>query len=474
MNIFFCTPTNLYEWIDIAYNVNNSVDNKVVGQLINSSESHKHRNINWVLFDSDYMSNIYFHNYSLYNDKIDNSIINDNINMYNMIMMRDHWYLFKNESVNIFKFYYLYWMNIVSNYNIDIVVFNITPHRVFDYPLYCLCHYKGVNKLICTRNSILNKIFTRHSVKYDAYYDNRLFNNSYSFKIPEKFINYENKILKSYEYAEPYYMKKQKRNNVDKKIKSFIHKRNWYSAFFYKPSIIFRYLIDKLKKDKYINKLKNKYILSSVYPDYNSKYIYIPLHYQPERTTIPEGMEYADQVELIKKMNTIVPKDYYIYVKEHPSQFMLSRGWQGRDSNYYNRILSIDNRIKLIDINTDPFNLIDNSLCVITITGTSAIESILRGTPAFIMGYPWFYPALNKEKYSYNTIINIENNSSYIIKEQRKSIIQYMNNNEKNGKYGYTERGSKTNEENSHVCIKNITKLILRDIKYIKSNKALE
>jgi len=126
----------------------------------------------------------------------------------------------------------------------------------------------------------------------------------------------------------------------------------------------------------------------------NYKYIYFPLHYQPEATTYPYGDVFIDQILAIKLLSSILPNDIKILVKEHPDTFNLSKtayikGAFNRATNYYRLISEIDN-VQVIPMKSDTFKLIDSSIAVATLTGGSGIEAILRGKPSLIFGNAWY------------------------------------------------------------------------------------
>jgi hypothetical protein len=122
----------------------------------------------------------------------------------------------------------------------------------------------------------------------------------------------------------------------------------------------------------------------------NKKFVYFPLHYQPERTTNPEGGEYYDQFQALAKLRSILEDDVGIYIKEHPSQFWPNRsGGCARNEDYYRNLNAIDG-ICFVDTAHDAFELIDNSLFVATITGTVGVESVARGKPVLVFGNPWY------------------------------------------------------------------------------------
>jgi len=120
------------------------------------------------------------------------------------------------------------------------------------------------------------------------------------------------------------------------------------------------------------------------------KYVYFPLHYQPEATTAPRAGFFADQQIIVDIVSRALPDGVYLVVKEHPAQ-LLSQNWgiSGRYLGYWERINRHDNVI-LIDRHKDSRQLIKGSLGVVTATGTAGFEAILLGKPCFVFGQPWY------------------------------------------------------------------------------------
>lgn len=171
----------------------------------------------------------------------------------------------------------------------------------------------------------------------------------------------------------------------------------WHDSSFYCNSNISRlekvyfYILNYFKINKKI-RICNKY---STYPKKNSKYIYFALHAQPERTSQPEGMQFADQILAIKKLSLVLPDDTKIYVKEHWAQFIKWPPenslfmYNERPDNFYEEISKI-NKVELIDFKHDSRHLIENSICVTTITGSVGLEALKINKPVITFGYPWY------------------------------------------------------------------------------------
>jgi hypothetical protein len=125
----------------------------------------------------------------------------------------------------------------------------------------------------------------------------------------------------------------------------------------------------------------------------DTPYIYVPLHYQPEKTTSPEGGVFVSQRMMVDLLSKCIPPNWLVYVKEHPVQLSIgnrkAKGHQGRIPAFYDDIAALPN-VKLISLAHDSFVLIDHAQAVATVTGTTGWEAVIRGKPALIFGHAWY------------------------------------------------------------------------------------
>lgn len=128
--------------------------------------------------------------------------------------------------------------------------------------------------------------------------------------------------------------------------------------------------------------------------DFSKPFIYFPLHYQPELSTNPLGGYFRDQLLALELMVISLPQDWEIYVKEHPTQWLVggNRYSPYRPKDYYSSLARFPS-VRLIPINSDSFELIRKAKVVATISGTAGWEAVLRGKPALVFGYPWYQHA---------------------------------------------------------------------------------
>mgnify|MGYP005848751215 CR=1 FL=1 len=117
----------------------------------------------------------------------------------------------------------------------------------------------------------------------------------------------------------------------------------------------------------------------------SGKYVVVFPHYQPERTSVPEGYGFAQQKLMVLAVREALPKDVHVLVKEHPSTFTNDCQTIGRWPSWYQSINEMEG-VDFIDIRTDNFNVIDNAIATATLSGTVANESLLRGVPTVIFG----------------------------------------------------------------------------------------
>ena len=114
---------------------------------------------------------------------------------------------------------------------------------------------------------------------------------------------------------------------------------------------------------------------------FNEKYVYFPLQFEPERTLLIASPFYTNQLEVLKNVAKSLPIDYFLFVKEHPSQSL--NNW--RKIEYYKQILKIPN-VKFIHPSISSLTLVKNSDLVVTITGTSGLEAAFFQKPSIVFG----------------------------------------------------------------------------------------
>lgn len=123
-----------------------------------------------------------------------------------------------------------------------------------------------------------------------------------------------------------------------------------------------------------------------------TNFIYFPLHYQPERTTVPEAGIWRNQLLLARMLSSICEKyeeQMYLVIKEHPRQPNGDpRQTLMRAPDFYQRLSELPHTI-LVDTFSDSDVLLRSARVVVTPNGTSAWEAVRFGTPSLTMAVTW-------------------------------------------------------------------------------------
>ncbi|HUS31596.1 MAG TPA: hypothetical protein VMZ53_23985 [Kofleriaceae bacterium] len=116
-------------------------------------------------------------------------------------------------------------------------------------------------------------------------------------------------------------------------------------------------------------------------------FVLYPLQRQPESSIDVLGSRFSNQVELVRALARTVPSTHDLYVKEHPI------GVGDRPPRVFRELRSIPG-VKLVDPAVSSFALADAADLIVSVSGTAALESALRGRPAATIGKMFFGPIL--------------------------------------------------------------------------------
>lgn len=321
-----------------------------------------------------------------------------------------------------------YWHYVLKKLDINLVIFEEEPHQSSLYILYKIAKFLSVEVRMVIRtiaelgvipstgfenqNPILISNYHKNIKKYHQTNELNL-----ERKLTSYFSNLSgeyDEVLKAHlwdqlETFEELYVKNEKSKVYRKLFSSGIKKllrfrNNIISLSFQSDQKVkgkslqdsqlnyVKFLLYKLKTINKKKKLLEIYKRLSVeFQRGDNQYVVCALQYQPEKSTCPLGGVYNDQIVMIKQIREAIPLNITIYVKEHPSQFIYDYARYGefyRSKEYYMEILRIPNT-KLVNMDTNIFELIDNSLFVASVTGTICWEAVNRRKPALCFGKSW-------------------------------------------------------------------------------------
>lgn len=109
--------------------------------------------------------------------------------------------------------------------------------------------------------------------------------------------------------------------------------------------------------------------------------VFFALHYQPEQSTLAQGLWHANQTALVENISKSLPLGYTLVVKEHPWGRGNRPMWQYKHMNGFYNVMFCDAPSKQIIQHVD---------AVITVTGTVVMEALVFDKPAVMLGRNYF------------------------------------------------------------------------------------
>ncbi len=144
----------------------------------------------------------------------------------------------------------------------------------------------------------------------------------------------------------------------------------------------------------HMRKMKRFYDSIAVEFDMSKKYIFYALHFDPEANTMARA-RFSNQLSVIKQLSQSLPKDWILYVKEHPDQFKLNKpGWwfyllsihKYRTKDFYKELLKFDN-VNLLKHKVKSQEIIESAEAVSTINGSIASEALIFKKSLILFGH---------------------------------------------------------------------------------------
>jgi len=116
-------------------------------------------------------------------------------------------------------------------------------------------------------------------------------------------------------------------------------------------------------------------------PDYGEEYIYYPLHSPIDFQLTVRETRYLNQIALAEYIANVLPYGVHLYIKEHPASI------GGYNYSRVSRLLKNRN-VKLINPAVNSYDLVERSLCVITINSKVGVEALMQGKKVMVLGEP--------------------------------------------------------------------------------------
>ncbi len=284
-----------------------------------------------------------------------------------------------------------YWNAILEHYRPDAVIFPVPPHTVYNFILFNLAKSRNMKTVMFENSWVTDRALTYNDYEKgspalkEALKRNARKNFTLTDLSPDLQNYYRAKIGHD---PVPLYMKHQKSDAVGWHGKYRTMVGGWQSI---KTGRVLRSAWSFVRKHVGPN-LRKEYSKLQQAPDFSSPFVYLPLGFQPERSSSPQGGFFVDQILMTEIVSAALPPGWQIYVKEHPSQWWLRLGVaysSNRYRGYYEKLREIKN-VRLVPVETNTFELITHCRAVASFGGTAGWEAALRGRPVLNFGYPWY------------------------------------------------------------------------------------
>lgn len=281
---------------------------------------------------------------------------------FNDINSRRYYYVPGRESETyngfMLTFYKVY--ELIKSHEINLILFANIPHEGFDFVLYKVAEYLGIHCIMSYQSLISNRFWLTNTMSGLGLFD----------KVPKIF----EKEPSGYSLPQNwFYMKGSDR---DAAYSFFELVKEVLGKIYRTPPALVRYI--------YARQYRTSVSRLSSFPIKGEKFIYFPLHLQPELTTSALGGEYADQLLAIEALRSWLPAEYAIYLKENPKQTEKQRG-----PFFYKRLAALPN-VRLLGRQENSIELIKQSIGVATITGTAGWEALFYAKPVLVFGAAWY------------------------------------------------------------------------------------
>ena len=333
------------------------------------------------------------------------SIILTKMSQYQHIIMMAFTRRVKNDNylymTNQYYDYLRFWNGYLDEKKVNIVLFEAPPHEFHDMLIYFICKCRNIKTLMFAHvykgYYILTDDISKFSI--EDLWEGNVASNGIE-KLDESFTEllyrYSNVNEIPTAEAKPDYYKRtgiisglsSKRLGLFRRI-AYAGLYAFQTIFQTKNLKLIRFLSNQDLQRDYLNIFEEAvqyYDAVSIKPDYDKKYVYVALHYQPEMTTLTFGGYYENQILMVRLLASVVPDNCVLYVKEHPRMFVDFLQYpNARDVRYYQELHSIKN-VKLIDRKTNTYELMQHCAFVATVTGTVGIEALFRNKQVIHFG----------------------------------------------------------------------------------------
>ncbi len=351
--------------------------------------------------DKGYAPYNYEDKYS-YSEDFINPILSYRFHKYavNSIYTFDHF-----EKLRMMNRHIRYWFHYLTKNKIDCVFFTLVPHFGFEYIIYSLCQvlniktamsYYGTPSGFSFVFSNTDDAFTNIKSAYGKLLEttnpseltlSEPFEREYQSKrdVNIKPWHADLKLLDQFDKHGTFKEEEQSRQKEWKRKTSSGKMQQLKDKIKRRFDIDYLHYTIKYGKKNYWQRLYEYFdTIAEKEVKLSENYIYLPLAYQPELSSMPLGNYFFYQQHIVDMITHYLPDGWYLYIKEHilPSNRM-------RNIQFY-QDLKQNTKVKLVSTSVSSNELVKNSRAVATITGTPGWEGIVNNKPCLLFGTCFF------------------------------------------------------------------------------------
>ncbi|MDA7814970.1 hypothetical protein N8964_01955 [Pontimonas sp.] len=296
-----------------------------------------------------------------------------------------------------------HWLTSLRQVKPDLVLFAVTPHFVETFALYHAACFLGIQGLWFQPSSLSPMMLPRTSLA-GRLKQNFLDGLDYGAVSSEAEMILNASLEHYGSLTTPTYISRQRlvaRQNLSLRGRlravgvsiKWLRKARFSAKFFPKPPAQLPAVLDRIVQVVVPRALSRELVRShaqSVNREALPEDLAVfALHYEPERTSTPEGGDDASQLEQLIRAKRLIAGDVELVVREHSSQLSPTlQGYKGRSPLFYRLVknqlgLWLDSEMPLDEV-------LSRSKVVFTSTGNIAVEAALRGVPVVYFGNPWW------------------------------------------------------------------------------------
>lgn len=190
------------------------------------------------------------------------------------------------------------------------------------------------------------------------------------------------------------------------------------------------------------------------------RFVYVPLHYQPELTTAPQGGVFGDQALAIETLLDQLPSDVHVVAKENPKQ-----GSFNRERTFTDRLRQLD-RLTVVHPSMSSGILEERCLAVATVTGTAGWEAIRDSRPCICFGHAWYLDCPGVHQFDTAFDLDVVLSNPPTTEETEVFVNEVVTRSHKGIVYEafLKEKGAEFEKKNFAVLVDTFTKLILGEL----------